>query len=293
MSTTKRNSALVLGLVTTFSIVGVYSLSGGSKSSAAANKVATHKTPEPVARNLDTQVKLSTSTDLGIPRPGMVLEAGRTAIVITDPQNDFLSPDGVAWGVVGESVTENGTVDNIHALFETARDLNLPVFVSPHYYYPHDHQWKFEGALESLMHNINMFDRKGELSCDHFHGSGADWLEQYKPYIEGDNVIVTSPHKVYGPESNDLVLQLRKRGIEKIILAGMSANLCTESHMRELIEQGFEVTVVQDATAGAKTPAGDSHKVAVANYHYIASAVVTTEEALEGLRKAFVGSSSK
>ncbi len=293
MSTTERNIALVLGLAVTLAAVGAYSLNGGLQSSAATNEVVKRLTPEPIAQNLGTEVKLVTSADLGIPRPGMVLEAGRTAIVITDPQNDFLSPDGVAWGVVGESVTENGTVDNIHALFETARDLNVPVFVSPHYYYPHDHQWKFEGALESLMHSINMFDRKDALSCDHFHGSGADWLEQYKPYIQGDNVVVTSPHKVYGPESNDLVLQLRKRGIEKIILAGMSANLCTESHMRELIEQGFEVTVVQDATAGAKTPAGDSHKVAVANYHYIASAVVTTEEAVAGLRKEFVGSSSK
>ena len=83
------------------------------------------------------------------------------------------------------------------------------------------------------------------------------------------------------------MLQLRKRGIGKVILGGMSANLCTESHMRELVEQGFEVTVVQDATAGAKTPAGDAHKAAVANFHYIASAVVTTEQAVAGLRAAF------
>jgi nicotinamidase-related amidase len=292
MSTTKRNVSLVLGFTATLAAVGVYLLSGGANSSAASNESAKHVVPEPRAQNLDSAVKLVTSVDVGIPRPGMVLDAGRTAIVITDPQNDFLSPSGVAWGVVGDSVTENGTVANIQALFATARDLNLPVFVSPHYYYPHDHQWKFEGALESLMHSINMFDRVDALSCDHFKGSGADWLEQYKPFIEGDNVIVTSPHKVYGPETNDLVLQLRKRGIEKIVLAGMSANLCTESHMRELIEQGFEVTVVQDATAGAKTPAGDSHKVAVANYHYIASAVVTTEEAVAGLREAFVDASS-
>lgn len=232
-------------------------------------------------------VVLHTTEDLGLPRPGMELDPERTAIVITDPQNDFLSPEGVTWGVVGESVTENGTVDNLEALFKTAQALDVPVFVSPHYYYPHDHGWKFEGALEVLMHDINMFDRKDALNLDGFEGSGADWLERYKPYIAGDNVVVTSPHKVYGPETNDLVLQLRKRGIDKVILAGMSANLCTESHMRELLEQGFEVTVVKDATAGAKTPAGDAHKVAVANFHYMASAVVTTQEAVEGLESAF------
>ncbi|MEQ9410247.1 MAG: cysteine hydrolase [Fuerstiella sp.] len=292
MSTKPRNAALVLCLAVPLAVAGAYALARNSNSASADSSAAAHPIADPIARDNGAVVKLVTSTDLGIPRPGMVLEAGRTAVVITDPQNDFLSPEGVAWGVVGESVTENGTVDNIHALFETSRDLNVPVFISPHYYYPHDHQWKFEGALESLMHSIGMFDREDALSCDHFHGSGADWLEQYKPFIQGDNVVVTSPHKVYGPESNGLVLQLRKRGIEKIILAGMSANLCTESHMRELVEQGFEVTVVQDATAGAKTPAGDSHKVAVANYHYIASAVVTTAEAVAGLREAFVEASS-
>ena len=58
-------------------------------------------------------------------------------------------------------------------------------------------------------------------------------------------------------------------------------------HMRELIEQGFEVTVVEDATAGAKTPAGDAHKVAVANFHYIANAVVTTDQAVAAIQAAF------
>lgn len=230
---------------------------------------------------------LAGAIDLGIPRPGMRVEAGKTAIVITDPQNDFLSPAGVAWGVVGESVTQNKTVENIDKLFAVGKELNVPVFISPHYYYPHDHQWEVEGSLESLMHQIGMFDRTDSLSLDSFKGSGADWLEQYKPYVAGDNVVVTSPHKVYGPESNDLVLQLRKRGISKVILAGMSANLCTESHMRELIEQGFEVAVAEDATAGARTPAGDAYQVALSNYHYIANAVVKTDVAVEGLRIAF------
>ena len=230
---------------------------------------------------------LTGSKDLGLPRPGMQLDPATTAIVITDPQNDFLSPDGVAWGVVGESVTENNTVENIEKLFAVGKEMNIPVFISPHYYYPHDHEWGAEGALEKLMHDISMFDRKDQLSVEGFQGSGADWLERYKPFIASDNVVVTSPHKVYGPESNDLVLQLRKRGITKVVLAGMSANLCTESHMRELIEQGFEVTVAEDATAGAKTPAGDAYQVALANYHYIASAVVPTDVAVEGLRRAF------
>ena len=106
-----------------------------------------------------------------------------TAIVITDPQNDFLSPDGVTWGVVGESVTKNNTVAHIETLLKTAKSNNIAVFISPHYYYPTDHKWQFEGALEKMMHDIKMFDRKGALTLDGFENSGADWLPSYKQYI--------------------------------------------------------------------------------------------------------------
>lgn len=218
-----------------------------------------------------------------LPNPGMEIVVGRTALVLTDPQNDFLSPKGVTWGVVGKSVTENNTVENIEKLFKAAKASGMPVFVSPHYYYPTDHGWKFEGALEVLMHNIGMFDRKGPLNLEGFENSGADWLLRYKPYIEDGKTVVVSPHKVYGPETNDLVLQLRKRGVDKVILAGMSANLCTESHMRELLEQGFEVAVVKDATAAAIVPEGNGYAAAVINFRFMANAVWTTEEAVKAM----------
>jgi nicotinamidase-related amidase len=218
----------------------------------------------------------------------MKIDASNTAVLITDPQNDFLSPEGVTWGVVGKSVTENNTVANIESLLKSAKSVPIPVFISPHYYYPTDHGWKFEGALETLMHNIGMFDRKGPLTLDGFEHSGADWLERYKPYINDGETIVSNPHKVFGPETNDVVLQLRKRGIGRVILAGMSANLCTESHMRELVEQGFEVAVVSDATAAAQVPEGDGYQAALVNFRFIANAVWTTREAVEQIEATAV-----
>jgi nicotinamidase-related amidase len=214
-----------------------------------------------------------------LPDPGLSIDTARTAVVITDPQNDFLSPEGATWGLVGKSVEANGTVGNIEALMKTAKANGIEVFISPHYYYPTDHDWQFGGAVETMMHAIKMFDRNGALTVEGLNGSGADWLEQYKPLIDDGKTIVTSPHKVYGPESNDLALQLRKRGIDKIILAGMSANLCVESHLRELLEQGFEVAVVRDATAAAQTPDIDGYAAAVTNFRFLASTVWTTEQA--------------
>jgi len=224
----------------------------------------------------------------GLPDPGFEIVQGRTALLVTDPQNDFLSPDGVTWGVVGKNVEANGTVGNIDRLFAAAKATDMPVFVSPHYYYPHDHGWKFEGALETLMHKIGMFNRKGPLDTNGLEGSGADWLDQYKKYIDDGDTVVTSPHKVFGPESNDLVLQMRKQGIDKVIIAGMSANLCTESHMRALIEEGFEVMVVTDATAAAQVPGYDGYEAAVINFRMIASHVADTDSAVAAIEAAAI-----
>jgi len=215
----------------------------------------------------------------------MEINSSDTAVVVTDPQNDFLSEKGVTWGLVGDSVKENRTVEHIEQLLKTAKAGGYEVFVSPHYYYPTDHAWKFGGTVETMMHEIKMFDRDGALSLTGFDGSGADWLERYKPLINDGKTVVVSPHKVYGPETNDLVLQLRKRGIRKVILAGMSANLCLESHLRELLEQGFEVAVVTDATAAARHPQlGDGYKAAVVNFGFMANAVMTTDDVVTAMQ---------
>jgi nicotinamidase-related amidase len=243
--------------------VAVTSLAAGGRSASAAE--------DPYAEPAEP----------GLPPSNMELNVKRAALVVSDPQVDFLSPKGVTWGVVGESVQQHNTVENLRRLFEAAKQANMTVAISPHYYYPTDKGWKFEGALEKLMHHIGMFDRKSPYSMDGFENSGADFMPEYKKYILDGKTIVTSPHKVYGPEANDLVLQLRKNRVDQVILAGMSANLCVEAHLRELLEQGFEVAVVKDATAAAKVPEGDGYLAAIINFRYIANAVWTTDDAVK------------
>jgi nicotinamidase-related amidase len=208
-----------------------------------------------------------------------------TALVVIDPQNDVLSEKGVSWGLVGESVKENNTVENLARLFTAAKARDFGVFISPHYLYPHDQAWQFGGAVEKMMLEDKEFFRPDPLGLDGFSGSGADWLDRYKPFIEDGKTVVVSPHKVWGPQTNDLVLQLRKRRVQKVFLAGMLANLCVESHLRELIEQGFEVAVVKDATAGPRHPElGDGYRAAIINYGFLANAVLTTDDAVKAMR---------
>lgn len=147
--------------------------------------------------------------------------------------------------------------------------------VSP-YCHPTDHG----EAPEKPTCHIGMFDRRGSPSLDCFTGSGAGFLPESEQQVEDGETIITSPHEVYVPEGNDLVLQLRKTEVDRVILAAMSANLGVEAHLHGLSERGFEVAVVSDATAAAELPEGDGYPAAIANFRYIANALWNTDEAV-------------
>ena len=220
----------------------------------------------------------------GLTKGNMRLDVKRAALVVIDPQIDFMSPKGLAWPVVGESVTEHNVIPNLVRLFEAAKAADITVAISPHHYYPWDHTWKVQGPLEIFQHKIGIFDRKDPYAVDGFRGSGADFLPEFRKYIEDGKTIICSPHKLYGPQVNDLPFQLRKQRVDQIVLAGMLANMCVESHLREFLELGFEVAVVRDAVAAPKIPEGDGYLSALINFRYMANGLWTTEETVSMLR---------
>jgi nicotinamidase-related amidase len=217
----------------------------------------------------------------------MEIDRRDTAVVFTDPQNEVLSEKGLAWPLVRESLAENHTIENMERIFAAAKQCGFEVFISPHYFYPTDAGWKFNGPLEADEAAEKFFQRRGILDLQGFEGSGADWLERFKPYIDDGKTVVSAPHRVFGPETNDLVLQLRKRRIAKVILGGMLANMCVEAHLRELIEQGFEVAVAKDATAAPKHPTwGYGYTAALINYAYLAHGVLRTDEVVASMKRS-------
>jgi nicotinamidase-related amidase len=216
----------------------------------------------------------------------MNIDKHDTAVVLIDPQNEVLDERSLAWPLVRESLQENHTIENMERLFKAAKAHGFEVFISPHYFYPTDKGWQFNGPLETDEATSGMSARTGILNLEGLEGSGADWLARFKPYIQDGKTIVVAPHRVFGPETNDLVLQLRKRRISKIILGGMLANMCVESHLRALLEQGFEVAVAKDATAAPKHPEwGYGYAAALINYAFLAHAVLTTDETVKAMER--------
>ncbi len=194
-----------------------------------------------------------------------------TALVIIDPQNDFLSEKGVVWDLVGDLVVKNRVVEKLKTLIAKAKEAGVAVMYVPHYYDKEYKEWHNVNFIDRIMFERRMFD-KGTW--------GSEWHPELKP---DDEVIVVAPHKnLSGFHTSDVDIQLRKRGINTILLAGMSANLCVESHLRDAEEKGYEVIVINDATAAAGE---DAYKAALTNYGFIAHESITAEEALKRLKE--------
>ena len=202
-----------------------------------------------------------------------------TALVLVDPQNEFLHEMGEGYKLAKDVIEANNTIQNIVSLLKKSKENGYKVFISPHYYYPHDYTWKFGTNGEHMMHEMKMFERKGPSEAVE-KNSRADMLDEFKEYIEDGETIIASPHKIFGPQTNDLVLQLRKQKIDTVILAGMNSNICIESHMRDLVEQGFEVYIAKDATAA---PGMEAYGAAEVNFGMLSSGSLTTEEVLKEL----------
>jgi nicotinamidase-related amidase len=210
------------------------------------------------------------------------LYKAHTAVLITDPQNDFLREDGKLYGLLKDNLNELGTIDNIEKLMKAAKSKGVALAVDPLVYTQLDSTWTHAGTLQRQLLDMKALHRTALSDAKGFEGSGADFFERYKPYINDGKSIVVAPHKMYGPESNDLIYQLRSRGIDTVVLGGMVANLCVDSHMRALMENGFKVYVVKDAVAA---PGADAYKAALVNYGMIANGVLTTEQAVRALNR--------
>lgn len=194
------------------------------------------------------------------------IDSSNTALLVIDPQKDFLTESGVVWDLVGEGVVKNQVVDKLAKLIAKAKESGVEVFYSPHYYDKEFDAWKDNNPIDSLMFERKMFDR---------NSSGSDFHPDLTP---DDSTIVCAPHKnLSGFHTSDVDIQLRKRGINTIYLCGMAANLCVESHLRDAEERGYKVIVINDATAA---PGDAAYEAALVNFGFIAHESITAEEAL-------------
>ncbi|MDN6511262.1 MAG: cysteine hydrolase [Corynebacterium sp.] len=198
--------------------------------------------------------------------------AGRTAVLVVDPYNDFLSEGGKVWPMVQDVAEDVGLLDNLRTLTDAERHRDVPVVFVPHRRWTptNMHDWRFVNPNQAAALEMRLFEA-GEW--------GGEFHPDFRP--GGDDVVVAEHWAQNGFANTDLDLQLKQHGVTHVVLVGMLANTCIEATGRYAMELGYHVTLVRDATA-AFTPEM-MHAAHELNGPTYAHRIATTAEVLEGL----------
>ncbi|NQX54044.1 cysteine hydrolase [Pedobacter panaciterrae] len=170
----------------------------------------------------------------------MTNTAKKTALILVDPFNDFLSEGGKLWESARETVQGNNLVDNIKKLLSAARAAGIQVIYAPHHHTTvSDYQnWRILSPSHQGSKNLMLFEK-------------GSWGAEFHPELipeEGD-LIAQNHWTASGFANTDLDFLLKQHGIEAVIITGMRANTCIDSTARYAVELGYHVTLISDAIA--------------------------------------------
>jgi ureidoacrylate peracid hydrolase len=196
----------------------------------------------------------------------------RTALLVIDPVNDFLSEGGADWDMTRSTVEKHDVVGHLRQALAGARRHGVPVVFGPMAFTAEDYantQLQRRSGINRIMFERRMF-------------LAGSWGAAFHPHLqpqEGDVVLL--PHKGVDVFQTDLPQHLERLGTTHLVIAGMTANLCCESTGRHAMERGYDVTFLRDAI-GADTVAAYEAAVRL-SYPLIGNGVLTVAELLNGL----------
>jgi ureidoacrylate peracid hydrolase len=201
----------------------------------------------------------------------LTYEKENTALVVIDPYNDFISEGGKLWDRIKAVAEANQCVPHMLQVLNIARKAKLRVFYALHHRYrPGDYEtWKY------IMPVQKAWMRK----TFEFGTWGGEIHPGFKP--QAGEIVVQEHWGSSGFANTDLDLQLKKHGIQKLIIVGLIAHTCVEATVRYAAELGYDVTMVKDATADYSNE--EMHAALDVNIPNYASAIVTAAEIIDSL----------
>ena len=199
----------------------------------------------------------------------------RTALLLVDPYNDFLSEGGKLWRLVEEVAREVGLLDNLRAITAAVRKAGIRVFFVPH------HRWE-PGDYERWAHPSPDQLASGKRQVFAKGTWGGEWHSDFVPQTA--DIVIKEHWAQSGFANTDLDFQLKQYGIDQVVVIGMLANTCIEATGRYAMELGYHVTLVKDATAAfSRDRMHAAHELNAPNF---AHAILTTSELLAALAGA-------
>jgi ureidoacrylate peracid hydrolase len=193
-----------------------------------------------------------------------------TALLVIDPYNDFISEGGKVWDMLKGVAEANQCVLHMQQVLSAAREADIRVFYALHRRYrPGDYEtWKYIAPIQKAAWSRRTFE---------YGMWGGEIRREFEP--QPSDVVASEHWGSSGFANTDLDLQLRKHGIQKLIMVGLIAHTCVEATVRYAAELGYEVTMVKDATASYSEE--HMHAALDINIPNYASAMVTTQEIVE------------
>jgi nicotinamidase-related amidase len=205
----------------------------------------------------------------------------RTALIVVDPLNEFLSRWGKMWPAVGASVREVHLLLNLKRILDAARTGGLEIAYAPHH------------RLRPGSFSDRKYLHPSQAQILSFKAFRQDGFggQYYKGLEPRQGEIVSSEHACSsGFAGTDLHDQLQRVGISHLIIVGMITNSCIEATARSAVDLGYHVTLVTDAVA-AFSP--QEHAMTVTqNYPMIAHNVLNTDQLVEALKAEEVAHAS-
>jgi nicotinamidase-related amidase len=201
-----------------------------------------------------------------------VYEKAVTALLVVDPYNDFISEGGKIWPHIKAVAEANHCVPNMLRVLHAAREAKIRVFYAMHHRYrPGDYEsWKYIAPIQKASWQHKSFE---------FGTWGGEFRAEFVP---APGEIVAQEHWCSSGFANtDLDLQLKRLGVQRLIVIGLIAHTCIEATIRFAAELGYDVTVVRDATADYTDEM--MHAALDLNIPNYASAVVTTQKIVQSL----------
>lgn len=193
-----------------------------------------------------------------------------TALLVIDPYNDFISEGGKLWGRIRAVAEANDCVPHMLQVLNAARQAKLRVFYAMHHRYrPGDYEtWKNIAPVQKAAWKNKTFE---------FGTWGGEMHPGFEP--RPDEIVATEHWCSSGFANTDLDLQLKKHGIQRLIVMGLIAHTCLEATVRFAAELGYEVTVIRDATADFSDR--EVHPTLDVNIPSYATAIMTANDVID------------
>ena len=177
------------------------------------------------------------------------IPAEKAAIVLIEPQNDFLKPGGTMYQYIEDQLEKRNVISNLENLLDSARGKVNNIFYVPF------HPFK-EGFPELKKGGPACEGLRGlEMEMEAEWGTGA-WLEgtpgpeiidELEPQPE--DIVVEGKKTLDAFHSTALDYLLRANEIEYVVMTGFHTNWCVESTARSAYDKGYRVLVISDCTA--------------------------------------------